>query len=255
MINETTKEILAILTKNYAPPAYGFLQEVRNGTGYLKSTRTCDGLAMSLYPSRGLELIGFEIKTYRSDWIKELKNPEKSDDFVNFCDKWYLVASDESIVQAGELPLGWGLMVLKGKKLVIKTLAPQRKPEPIDRLFLASIFRDFTEGTVPRDSVNKIVKNEVEAQIALQESRWKSDATWEIERAKRDLEKNLKEIKEFEEKSGIKFDNWNMGRIGRAVKIVLESDDIENRERQLGYMRDSAKRICEEIDSILKTEK
>lgn len=251
MINDKTKEILSALTHKYAPPAYGFLREVRNGTGYLRSTRTCDGLAMSLYPSRGLELTGFEIKTIRSDWLKELNDPSKADEFVNFCDKWYLAVSDETIVKPGELPMGWGLMVLKGKYLRVAVVAEQRKPDPIDRLFLASIFRDFTEGTIPRDALDQMVKESLDATIETLKKRWENEYNFDARQAQDELERNQKAIKEFEEASGIKFDRWSMGKIGRAVKLIIANEDIDWIERRLKGLRDDAKGIYENIDKVL----
>ena len=68
---------------------YALLFEVRNSTGYGKRIRSADALAMSLWPSRGLELIGFEIKRSRIDWLKELSQPEKAEEICRFCDQDY----------------------------------------------------------------------------------------------------------------------------------------------------------------------
>ncbi len=62
---------------------------------------------MNLYPSRGLEINGFEVKGSRQDWIKELKSPEKSAPVQRFCDRWWIVAP-AGIIQPGELPPTWG---------------------------------------------------------------------------------------------------------------------------------------------------
>lgn len=251
MINDTTKKIIAALTKKYAPPAYGFLTEVRNGTGYQRSTRTCDGLAMSLYPGRGLELIGFEIKTLRSDWVKELKDPSKSEDFINFCDRWYLVISDVSIVQTGELPPTWGLMVLSGNQLKVVTPAPKLTPQPLDRLFLASLFRDFTETTVPAVAVEQLVKDKTASLLESEKERWKRDSDSDSFFLKRDFERSEKAIKEFEEKSGVTFNPWGMGAIGKAVKIALEAERLSFIEQRLKRLRDNAKEIYEDINKVI----
>ncbi|QNJ56375.1 hypothetical protein KNV19_gp61 [Gordonia phage Portcullis] len=72
--------------------------------------RTADALAIDTWMSKGMELHGFEVKCSRSDWLTELKQPEKSEAFRRICDRWWLVTSDPSIVKPGELPDGWGHM-------------------------------------------------------------------------------------------------------------------------------------------------
>ena len=62
---------MALLALRYAPPAYAFFEEVRAQTGYAAGG-SADGLALSLWPSRGIELHGFEVKVSRSDWLREL---------------------------------------------------------------------------------------------------------------------------------------------------------------------------------------
>lgn len=64
------------------------------------------------------EILGFEVKVSRSDWLSELKKPEKADSLARYCDRWYLVISDPKIVKDGELPPTWGLLCRKGDRLV-----------------------------------------------------------------------------------------------------------------------------------------
>lgn len=136
-----TKELLRLLSDTYPPFDSAFIPEFRGGTGWACEQRV-DAIAMHLWPSRGLELIGYELKVSRNDWIHEMKNPYKCQFMKKFCDKWYLVVSDLSIVKyAEELPPDWGLkFVEKGE---IKTLIEAKKlsPIPIDRIFLASLMR------------------------------------------------------------------------------------------------------------------
>jgi hypothetical protein len=66
---------------------------------------------MSLWPSRGIELHGIEIKVSRNDWLKELGDPAKADEIARFCDRWWVAAGDESIHQWDSLekrnPVSW----------------------------------------------------------------------------------------------------------------------------------------------------
>src|ERR1039457_1110041 len=88
---------------------YAVAAGVRSHAGF-DARRPADFLAMDLWPSRGLALHGHEIKVSRSDWLRELKEPEKAAEFIPYMNHWWLVASDPRIVREGELPEGWGLM-------------------------------------------------------------------------------------------------------------------------------------------------
>lgn len=90
-------------------------EKVRNIAGYAVrrgELRTADALAIDTWESKGLEIHGFEVKCSRSDWLTELKQPEKSEPFRRFCDRWWLVTSSKDIVKPGELPAGWGHMAI-----------------------------------------------------------------------------------------------------------------------------------------------
>ena len=65
----TQDELIEKLSRKYRPPEWAFLVQVKNGVGWTRKDRTADALAMSLWPSRGLELHGFELKSRRSDWL------------------------------------------------------------------------------------------------------------------------------------------------------------------------------------------
>jgi hypothetical protein len=64
-------------------------------------------------------------------------------------------------------------MVLHGKQLKVVTEAPKLLPQPLDRLFLASLFRDFTETTVPAITVDTLVKERVEARLSVEKTNGK----------------------------------------------------------------------------------
>lgn len=90
-------------------------EKVRNIVGFAMregQLRTADAIAIDTWESKGLEIHGFEVKCSRSDWLTELKAPEKSEPFRAFCDRWWLVTSSKDIVKPGELPEGWGHMAI-----------------------------------------------------------------------------------------------------------------------------------------------
>lgn len=141
-----TAEVMALLAARYSPPERAFIPEFRCGTGYSRDSRA-DALAMGLWPSAkgGLEITGFEVKTSRADWLRELKNPYKSTPVKQFCDRWYLVVGDLKVITyATELPDGWGLMFQENGELHTMIEAPKLEPIPLDRAFIAALMRRAT---------------------------------------------------------------------------------------------------------------
>ncbi|QDZ15805.1 hypothetical protein [Humibacter ginsenosidimutans] len=109
----TAKELLARLERHYIKPGDDmpggmFMPEVAlNG-------RRADALYVGFFASRGKRLVGHEIKVARSDWLHELDQPAKAEEWEQHCHSWYVVAPSTEIVRPEELPEGWGLL-LPGK--------------------------------------------------------------------------------------------------------------------------------------------
>lgn len=142
---QKTKELLDTLALHWPAPSCAFIPEFRGGTGWSVEERA-DAIAMHLWPSMGLDLVGYELKVSRSDWLRELKQPNKATPIKRFCDFWYLVVYDLKVVKyADELPNDWGLKFMENGKIITMIEAPKLKAEPIDRLFLASLMRRATK--------------------------------------------------------------------------------------------------------------
>lgn len=119
---------------------YAVATQVRSHAGF-DARRTADYVAMDLWPSKGLLLHGHEIKVSRSDWLTELKHPEKAAEFVPYMNCWWLVVPDRSIVHDGELPAGWGLMALSGACLRVARAAKRQEAKPLTPARLAALLR------------------------------------------------------------------------------------------------------------------
>ncbi len=143
-MTKKTKKLIATLNEQWPHAKYAFIVEFRGGTGWSRESRA-DAIAMNLWPSEGLELIGFEIKTSRADWLKEIKDPLKCEPIKQFCDRWYLVTDERKVAQENEVPEDWGFMrmdwVSMKQQIVTVKEAPKLEPKEIDRLFLASLMR------------------------------------------------------------------------------------------------------------------
>lgn len=236
-----TQEILTALRAKFNPPAFAMVTEVGNSTGG-QCSRHADALVMSIWPSRGLELIGVEVKASRGDWLRELRNPAKAESIFKFCDRWYLAVGAKEIVQPGELPPTWGLMIPKGNFLTVAVEAPKLTQVPVTRGFLAAIFRRVHEQSADKAEIAE----------AIRVTREKEKECWERLR-KHDIDKLAeihKDVADFEEASGVQIRRWpNNKAIGAAVRQVLTGGP------DLGYFRrarEHAMKVIEDIDALLK---
>lgn len=197
----TEADLLRALATRHQPPAWAFLSHVRNGTGFSRVTRTADALAMSLYPSRGLHLHGFEVKVYRNDWLRELKTPEKAEEIWRYCHFWWVVAASESVVYEEELPPKWGLLIPHGKALRAVVKAQAVEAEPPSYHFLGSILRKTTDVMIPRESIQEQID-------AAYESGAKS-ASFNKDRIQRELDSLKESLQKFEAASGVRISRWS----------------------------------------------
>lgn len=241
----TEAEVAAKLRQRYAPPTWAFIPQVRNGTGFMKVPRTADAIAMALWPSRGLELIGFEIKTSRSDWLAELKNAQKAEDFFAFCDRWYLVGAGP-ILKPGELPPGWGYIAVGDKGCKVEVEAERRKGQDVDRLFLAAILRRVAESSIPKDQIT------AEMEKARKEGAEKAarDLKWNVEENQRFREN----VAAFEKASGLSItDGWRYtgSEVGRAVKDVIEHGTEHMRQQILAH-KGMLERMLKDVNAHLE---
>jgi hypothetical protein len=239
----TAGDMVNLLTVRYAAPAYAFFSQVRNQTGFSKSVvRTADGLALSLYPSRGIHLHGFEIKVSRHDWLTELRNPVKADEIGKHCNYWWIVAPNTNVVPVEELPDTWGLLVERGGKLFTAKEATFMNPEPLPLTLMAAIFRKATESMVPQDVFNTRLEQ------ALEQRELNLDPA--LRRREERVEEKEKLYREFEELSGVKLETWTLGNVAQAVK-VLSSSDLDFYIRRMTDMQEQMARNAKMIGESL----
>lgn len=135
----TASLIRAAIERRYPWPEYAVFHEVPNDAGFNVSGYA-DTIVVSLWPSRGLEIMGFEIKSYRGDWQRELVKPGKAEKHARFCDRWS-VATMPGIIAEGELPATWGHVELAGARLVEKVPAPKLPAQDLTRGFFTALVK------------------------------------------------------------------------------------------------------------------
>lgn len=247
----SAQQLVDALANRFDAPTYAFLPQVRDSTGS-GSAGTADALAMSLWPSRGLELYGFEVKVSRQDWLRELKNPAKAENIAQFCDRWWVVAAVD-VVDVAEVPPLWGLLVQRGKGLIRSKDAPKLKcPQAIDRHFLAAILRRAAQDCPYARRKTHEYEDGVE--------RGKRDNSRELEYVRGELGRLRAHLQEFEDASGLRISGWNHGdKLGKAVKLLtsfgaehlvdradLIAKHVETQARQVREVADHLKAAVEE---------
>lgn len=255
--HESGSRLRRALRTQYPLPQYALLFEVASGMGKTMNGYA-DAIAMGLFPSRGLDIEGFEIKTDRRDWLRELKDPAKAENVGKFCDRWWLVTSEEGIARPEEVPAGWGLYVLSSKRLEVVKRPKKLKAIPPDRTFIGAMLRranEMAERERQRavESIDKdkfVVQARATAQMEAEET-FKQD----LQIATREHEALKREVDSFEEASGIKITMWNGGKMGEAVKLLMnmrsdreiaaiERLAIDIEERSAG-LKESARQLKE----------
>lgn len=132
---------------------FALFRNVANGTGG-KCERYADAIGMSLWPSKGLHVHGFEIKVSRSDWRREVDQPEKSAAFERYCHFWWIVAP-EGVVPLDEAKSTWGLLEAReGKPLRIRRQATLNPTPELNHEILASILRRAGEASADKAALD-----------------------------------------------------------------------------------------------------
>jgi len=134
MTGATSKDMIEMLRRHYLPegkpPGGIFAPEI----GAPTSDRRADLIWQGVTAASGSELIGHEIKVARSDVLAELADLTKSDAWQRFCDRWYLVIPDTSLIEGLDLPHTWGVLTppsgRRTRSCTITKPAPKLKPYP-----------------------------------------------------------------------------------------------------------------------------
>ena len=225
-------ELRARLRRKFPPDQYAMLYEVRDAAGFAAS-RSADVVMIGLWPSRGCLIEGMEIKVSRTDWLRELKKPQKAEAFVPYCDHWWIVTGDAGIVKESELPPTWGLMVASGRGLGVVREAPKLEPKALDRTLLAAMLKRATATAIDQPEIEAAIA----ARVKAEKERFAADAAFARDRAQQKVEALERAIKEFEERSGVEIKAYMGGRIGDAVKAVM-SGEHRQKLRELGRLRE-----------------
>jgi hypothetical protein len=252
----TTSELTARLRRHYLKPGDAlpggvFLTEVmapgaRPGeVGWESANRRLDALYIGFTSARGRMLEGHEVKVSRSDWMVELAQAHKADWWFEHTHRWWVVAADRSIVEEGELPEGWGLMVPNSRtrtRLDVVVKATVREPL-VDFGLLLEIAKKL--DVVRREgerhakfNLDQLVREGVRKGIEQTSDRDRDRVLYQAEQLR-------ESVAEFEKESGVRIATYRAGNIGEAVRRVLAGEQTERQHiAALENLATSAERIA-----------
>lgn len=260
---EATAKAKLSLRRRYGDGAWTLVFEFTGPNG-----RRADAFAVSRTKSNNFQIVAFEIKASRSDWLSEKKDPKKQEHFVGIADEFYVVAARKGIVNDSELPEGWGLLELKPNserlyKEVESDLTENQAGTP-SRRFWAKLIQKIDDGS--RDGYT-------DADLAEARSRGYDEAKndeYLADRSDRELERLQEKADAFDDirKSDIPISSYRasddqLQKLEVAHKIVseFEDDGYGSMAKTLERMQDTVKRratdaletleeLREEVDAL-----
>ena len=245
-----TNELMRLLAAKYQREAvrgsakWVLIEEAPDGSDF--GGRRCDLIAMGVWRSTNDQIIGHEVKVSRSDWVRELQQPENSDAFIPYCHRWYIVAAS-GIVKPGELRGSWGLIeaAKNGRSIRIRKQADlNSNVKPLTRRMTSTWMRRVSQGA-SEDLIRSRVKAALEERKAVE--------SINVSRNHDRYEQLLERVDKFEKASGISLSReWQLGKIAEAIR-VMGTMDPEKLRGQLESHRNRYRDCCDTIDGVIES--
>ena len=221
----TSAAIRQSMLKTWAAPEYAVMWEVADATGF-RHSRFADAVIMSLWPSRGLELHGVEIKVSRSDWKREAADPKKAEKIGAYCDRWWVHTGPNVIHDQAEVPQAWGWREFDGSKWRTRREAEKTDAVACDRSFLAALLRRADVDS------RKWIETRAEEMVAEEREKIADQVKREVERRTERSTVAAQQIEAFEAASGLKLCDYYAGseaaEIGALVKAIREAGILQS---------------------------
>lgn len=245
--------LLDLLRARYSEPEWYSATEITLGR------RRADFVAANLWESRGRKVIAVEMKISRSDWLRELKDPAKQERIFTQCDLMYLAVTDASIVQPGELPDGWGLLVQQKSRLVEKVRPKVVKGAPTREFWTRLLQREQqTRAAAVRAEAYRLTKERAESleDVELKKARREAESfKGAYEAISQQLEHVRREQKTIAELAAMS--DWERARVIEAAGWVSKNHWWKNSSLvgAAEHLAEKAKQIdegCATLRAILE---
>jgi hypothetical protein len=168
------------------------------------SNRRADLVRVGMWASRGTGIDVHEIKTSRSDWLRELDDPAKAEAWWPYSNRFWVV-TPPGTVHDGELPEGWGLMELPatGRRFKVRVTAVTRKDIILTVPLLIELLRRADNQRLAEiDRLRDQHRNDL----------YKVDQEWRARKAESDLPPGLRArlrlLEQVEALTGLRLDEY-----------------------------------------------
>jgi len=140
--NATAEQILDILERcrHRNQDQWAFFRELRCSTGFKKTTQRLDAWAQCLWGDH--ERITYEVKVTRSDFLSEIRKPQKRK-LGMFLSNLFFFVTPAGLVKPEEVPPACGLLTVNLEKKTCNTVLKPvfRSTGPPPTYFLAAVAR------------------------------------------------------------------------------------------------------------------
>jgi len=241
-IKYTSKILKQRIGERFPSPAYSTLFEVRDATAGM-ATRSADAISFCAWPSRGFDIIGFEIKSHRGDWLNELKTPEKAENIYKYCDKWYIVGSD-NIIHADEVPNNWGWLAPEGNGLKEIIKPKELKPKEVSKEFVMSIMRNVNNSYTLNSKIENKITEEAERRLKFEKAAH--------ERQLEEYQDFKDKVTQFEKSSGLTLGHtwkYSLKDLGKIVNAIINSD-LSDKINKAKIQYNYAKNTLESLEAM-----
>lgn len=241
----------ALRTK-FPEQEYVLIKEVADSSS---KRRRLDFMAINLWESRGLAINGIEVKSYRGDWLNELRNPAKQELHLPYCDYFYLFTTDEKVAKLEEIPENWGWMTLRdGKVFTLKKAPKLTQVEHLPKPLIIAMIRRAADKSefIHRDSIKEEVEQKVESKMAYRSA----DNERQLERYKQQYEELKEKVEAFESEFGVRFPTSSWGieypkELGNKLKFLLRND-IDVYFKKFASLKSLSEDLVEKLDQSIK---
>lgn len=235
----TSKDVLQGLMVKHSGPEWATFCEVANSTG-IYANRRIDFLALNIWPSKGYAIHGFEIKVGRGDFRREMENIDKAKAISQFCDFFWL-ATPVGLIRPDECPENWGLIELTKGGMRVKKQAPKRTPSDLTRGFVAAILRQTQKRNDPE------IQAEVNRRVEQLQRGMDQKLAYEKQRMESKVAQNAEWIKAFEERLGIRFQNWTPP---ERLAEQLKAAQMMDRAGSIRSLKKSLQSLINQIEAL-----
>lgn len=151
----STQWVIAALERHHAPnKGWVTVPEVTVASGFgtlleglppHSGSQRIDLFAMGTWKTTGYERVAYEIKVSRSDWLRELKKPEKREAAKALSHR-FVIAAPAGLVKRSELPPDCGLVEVRDNGSAYTYRKGPRRPDPVaPPEWIASLLRTAAE--------------------------------------------------------------------------------------------------------------